>query len=240
MRIFLWEGKKLKSNKITCVICGNEDQRGWGSSTAIGDICSNCSKLMFRKGITAGNIKYYMKHYNLDELREIILSNDNAKSNNTEYLYLLKGQNGQLYVYENKIEITRKGLCAFAYQGLKGTKTIPISEIKNIQLKLAKAFYGYIQFAVGGSIEDKWGLSGAYRDENTITFKSAFNKRAQDIKDYIENIILNKGNPQAAACTSTSGTNEVTDEIKKYKELLDIGAITPEEFDKKKKQLLDL
>ena len=30
------------------------------------------------------------------------------------------------------------------------------------------------------------------------------------------------------------------DEIKKYKELLDMGAITPEEFEKKKKQLLNL
>lgn len=195
---------------------------------------------MLKKRITAGNIKYYMKHYDLDELREIILSTDDAKSNDTKYLYLLEGNNGQLYVYENKIEITRKGLSALAHQGVKGTKTIPISEIKNIQLKLAKAFDGYIQFAVGGSVEGKWGLREAYHDENTITFDSMLNKKAQDIKDYIENIILNKGNPQAAAGASTSGTNEITDEIKKYKELLDIGAITPEEFDKKKKQLLDL
>lgn len=230
----------MKSNKITCIICGSEDQRRWGSSTAIGDICLNCSRLMLKKRITAGNIKYYMKHYDLDELREIILSTDDAKSNDTKYLYLLEGNNGQLYVYENKIEITRKGLSALAHQGVKGTKTIPISEIKNIQLKLAKAFDGYIQFAVGGSVEGKWGLREAYHDENTITFDSMLNKKAQDIKDYIENIILNKGNPQAAAGASTSGTNEITDEIKKYKELLDIGAITPEEFDKKKKQLLDL
>ena len=49
-------------------------------------------------------------------------------------LYTLKGTNGQLYVYENKIEIARKGLLALAQQGLKGTKSIPISQIKSVQV----------------------------------------------------------------------------------------------------------
>ena len=37
-----------------------------------------------------------------------------------------------------------------------------------------------------------------------------------------------------------SGVVDVADELKKYKELLDMGAITQEEFDEKKKQLLNL
>ena len=43
-----------------------------------------------------------------------------------------------------------------------------------------------------------------------------------------------KNQPVAAAPVSAA------DEIKKFKELLDIGAITQEEFDAKKKQLLGL
>ena len=39
---------------------------------------------------------------------------------------------------------------------------------------------------------------------------------------------------------STSNTNSPADEVKKLKDLLDIGAITQDEFDKKKKELLDL
>lgn len=39
---------------------------------------------------------------------------------------------------------------------------------------------------------------------------------------------------------STASSTSVADEIKKYKELLDMGAITQDEFDQKKKQLLNL
>lgn len=39
---------------------------------------------------------------------------------------------------------------------------------------------------------------------------------------------------------NTSNNVSVADEVKKFKELLDIGAITQEEFDKKKKELLNL
>ena len=42
-----------------------------------------------------------------------------------------------------------------------------------------------------------------------------------------------------ASTTPASATSPI-EEIKKYKELLDIGIITPEEFDTKKKQLLGL
>ena len=44
---------------------------------------------------------------------------------------------------------------------------------------------------------------------------------------------------QAAAQQSSQQTS-AADEIKKFKELLDMGAITQEEFDAKKKQLLGL
>lgn len=40
--------------------------------------------------------------------------------------------------------------------------------------------------------------------------------------------------------TTTSSSTFVADELKKYKELLDSGAITQEEFDKKKAQLLGM
>lgn len=40
--------------------------------------------------------------------------------------------------------------------------------------------------------------------------------------------------------TDDTSSNSIADEIKKFKELLDMGAITQEEFDKKKKELLNL
>lgn len=150
-----------------------------------------------------------------------------------EQKYYLKGINGQLYVYEKKIEIARKGLFAMSMQGLKGVKTIPISEIKSIQFKPAKLSVGYIQFAVGGGIEGRRGLREAYYDENTITFKYPNNQIAEVIKNYIENLIINRNNKP------TFPSILAADELKKYKELLDSGAITLDEFEEKKNKILN-
>ena len=151
--------------------------------------------------------------------------------------YTLKGQNGQLYVYDDKIEITRKGFFALIFQGLKGTKTIPISEIRSIQVKPAGLTVGYIQFGISGGIENRGGVQAAHQDENTVTFSNrSTNQQAKNIKDYIENIIVKNENLQKTRIQSVSNA----DEIKKYKELLDEGIITQEEFEIKKKQLLDI
>lgn len=133
----------------------------------------------------------------------------------------IDGTNGQLYVYENKIEITRKEFRALWVHGLKGTKTIPISSIKSIQLKLSGLMAGYIQFAVSRGIEERGGIQTARYDENTITFIRN-NQTAKNIQNYIENLILNETNPQTAKVPPTSNA----DEIKKYKDLLDSGVIT--------------
>ncbi len=47
-------------------------------------------------------------------------------------------------------------------------------------------------------------------------------------------------NVQSVAAPATTPTTSAADELKKFKELLDMGAITQEEFDAKKKELLGL
>lgn len=160
-----------------------------------------------------------------------------VQSNSADCKYVLKGANGQLYVYENKIEITRKGVWAFAHQGLKGTKTIPISAIKTIQVKKTGLTQGYIQFGVLGGVENRGGLQAANYDENTVTFGNAKdNKTATQIKEYIENLMYNNSKTKSNIVQATSDA----DELLKFKKLLDDGVITQEEFDAKKKQLLGL
>lgn len=165
-------------------------------------------------------------------------TNTDANSNvMNDIKYKIKGLNGQLYVYENKIEITRKGVWAFAHQGLKGTKTIPISAIKTIQVKKTGLTQGYIQFGVLGGVENRGGLQAANYDENTVTFGNANdNKTATQIKEYIESLIYNNSNSRGNVVQATSDA----DELLKFKKLLDDGVITQEEFDAKKKQLLGL
>lgn len=78
-------------------------------------------------------------------------------------------------------------------------------------------------------------------DENTITLKNKPNiiKEAKETVDF-----LNKKIREAKTGAHTAQTviqqNSAADELKKFKELLDSGIITQEEFDAKKKQLLGL
>ncbi len=163
-------------------------------------------------------------------------ANENSSTQNDKVIYTLKGTNGQLYVYENKIVISRKGVIAFMNHGLKGSKTIPISQIKSVQVKSSKLTAGYIQFGVGGGLENVRGLQQAASDENSITFPYRYNNLVNDIKTYIENIMLKQNDTSTSSNVSIS----IADEIKGFKELLDMGAITQDEFDAKKKQLLGL
>lgn len=67
------------------------------------------------------------------------------------------------------------------------------------------------------------------------------------MQDKINNIVKPKNNVNITTKTDTTPTSTtnssiigVADEIKKYKDLLDVGIITQEEFETKKKKLLDL
>jgi len=225
--------------KKTCAICNKECNMGTKNIIKVIDnewICRDCiqkanlsvlkASYMHKKDILARMDEKSRASY---EERHPIIENGTPK-------YTLKGDNGQLYVYENKVEITRKGVLAFAFQGLKGTKTIPISEIKSIQIKKGGFVQGYIQFGVAGGVENRKGAEDATRDENTVTFSSPQNGLAEEIKYYIESIMLNQSNNQRTVVQQTSDA----DEILKFKQLLDAGIITQEEFNAKKKQLLGL
>jgi hypothetical protein len=149
--------------------------------------------------------------------------------------FTLKGVNGQLYIYDDKIVIERKGFDAFVFQGIKGSKTIPLSSIYSVQFKKGGLmFNGYIQFGLGGSIESSKGIYEAIRDENTIMFKTSQNKQAEEIKDFIETYILERQSKDY-----TIPQTSVAEEILKFKSLLDSGVISEREFEKKKKELLN-
>ena len=84
----------------------------------------------------------------------------------------------------------------------------------------------YINFITGGNFK-----------KNESFYKENFNL-AQQILSFLQ--LMCDQNTVNNVSTTENSTNSSADEIKKYKELLDIGAITQEEFDIKKKQLLDL
>ena len=238
--------------KKTCSICKNQLDMGVTRIVRTKGkdwVCRNClSKanisVMVAQGKTAEEIATQI--YNSPNNTVVLSSNkpsiqkikekNEVKSNN-DILYALKGANGQLYVYENKIEISRKGVSGLFWQGIKGSKTIPISQIKSIEIKPARLTMGYIQFGIGGGSESRGTLKDAHSDENTVTFSTTKdNIIAQNIKSYIETHIVRQNKVLNTINSPTSNA----DEIKKYKELFDEGIITLEEFEAKKKQLLGL
>jgi hypothetical protein len=138
---------------------------------------------------------------------------------------ILNGTNGQLALYSDKIIITRKGFMATK------EKTIYLNQITGVQLKQPSRWTkGYILFTVPGSVETRGDPIMAVMDENAVMFDSANNDAALEIKNTTEKLM----SQYARIATNFSPA----DELKKFKQLLDDGTISKEEFEQKKKQLL--
>ena len=168
-----------------------------------------------------------MKLFTKQEPGKEILGNDSV------VLSLKSNGKYTIEVDANCIKVAQKGFMNMMNKGLSGTKTYPFSSLSSIQFKEPGITTGYLQFILTGSIENKRGVSGAVKDENSILFSKKELPLILELKEYVEYKINNK---IANNSTAISGA----DEILKYKELLDQGILTQEEFDAKKKQLLVL
>lgn len=153
-----------------------------------------------------------------------------------------KGANGVIKLYEDRLTITRRGFRGVLGHGIfQGTKDILLTSITGIQVKKSGLVtVGYIQFTILGGNEGKKGLAEATSDENTVTFDGGMNKQAEELKNKIYELQRLARTPVAQAVASTAKEISPADEIRKYKQLLDDGILTQEEFDAKKKQLLGL
>lgn len=189
---------------------------------------------------------YNLRREYLDRAEELLLPPKNpdledssADPLETEYeqkttrpLFFLDGRNGQVELYDNRVEIKREGLKSILFYGslTKGTKTIYLQDITGVEIKKPGFTVGYIQFTVPGGFEKTGGSVSSTNDENTVTFDGEKEyKIALKIKERIEK--LKSG-------TSSTPTISVVDEIKKASELVESGILTEEEFKKLKKKLI--
>ena len=147
-------------------------------------------------------------------------------------LYEFRGYDGQIELYENKIIIRRSGFARLTRGFSLGDKEIYLKSISGIQVKKPGLNAGYIQFIFSGSKETKHaGIMKAAADENTVMFQGGIQKyhEAIELKSMIEKLLsqpLDKQNFSKA------------DELIKYKQLLDAGAITESEYLNEKNRLL--
>lgn len=130
------------------------------------------------------------------------------------------------------IKVTPRGFSNSINKGLVGQKVYDTKNISGVQFKAPGMTTGYLQIILIGGRDARGGVFSAVKDENSITFSKKEAHLALELKEYIEYCIQHRSDAPSAS------TN--LDEIKKLKELLDMGAITSEEFDQKKSQLLGL
>ena len=120
-------------------------------------------------------------------------------------------------------------------------KTILIRNITSVEVKKPGLFFGFIQFSIAGgqsrnsAFSVTGGASSAIRDENSMIFRGESSyKMALQIKSYIASWT------QKANLDLTTQVVSAADELRGFKELMDDGIITKDEYEQKKCQLLKL
>ena len=156
----------------------------------------------------------------------------------------LKGTNGTITAYASKVVISRSGFIATASHGFKGDRTFFYRDLSGIDFKKPGLTNGYIKFIVPGAKDTSinnilmFTSSDSMSDENSVILR-AFNKNtpalSEEMYEFLMQKIQESKNPTPSQSTISSA-----DEILKYKQLLDAGIISQDEFDAKKKQLLNL
>ena len=122
-----------------------------------------------------------------------------------------------------------------------GEKTIYFIDCVGVQFKKAGLQIGYLQFETASSATNN--RADNFFNENSFTFdtKTVSNEKMQEVADYVRKQIAEiKAAKIAPQNTTVVQQTSAADELKKFKELLDMGVINQEEFDAKKKQLLGL
>lgn len=162
-----------------------------------------------------------------------------------EEKYRIKSPTGAvLIVFEDHVTITQEGVMGALSRGLSGQKDLYYCDMSSIQFKNCGWTAGFMEFTFPGSNDRRGGAITGVSNENRFSFGrptiGAAKKLAEEmeaVNAYIQTQWRNcKTNKSASVIAATSSA----DELMKFKQLLDTGAITEEEYYTKKKQLLNL
>ena len=119
-----------------------------------------------------------------------------------------------------------------------GEKTIYYADCIGVQYKESGFQIGYLQLETASSMMNR--RESNFFNENTFTFDLSVqtNEKMQEVAEYIKKRVSETKN--SSSRQPVVEQTSVADEIRKFKELLDMGAITQKEYDLKKKELLNL
>ena len=163
----------------------------------------------------------------------------------TGIMYDLQGARGRrLLVYKDKcIFQTRVSVGSILTDSAtNGEKVVYYADCIGVQFKNAGLTLGYLQLETASGMVNGTNAGSNFFSENTFTFdaNSPSNRELKEAVAYIRGQIDKVKNSVASPNSDIAQAYTAADAIRKFKELLDIGAITEEEFNAKKKQLLNL
>lgn len=156
-----------------------------------------------------------------------------------ELIYELEGARGRtMKVFDDKVVLAVKASFGSFITGnvSDGEKTIYYADCIGVQFKKSGFQLGYLQFETAGGIMNN--KASNFFNENTFTWDASKlkNEKMEEVANYVKERVDFFKQAKNAPVMSASPA----DELKKYKELLDMGVISQEEFDAKKKTLLGL
>jgi hypothetical protein len=125
----------------------------------------------------------------------------------------------------------------------RGTRTIPIGQITAIQWKAPTALRGgYLKFLIAGTQERQYNRSSMFmadvlKDPDAVLVGNRNKAAFEALRAAIEQAISQQqaGYPQPAPAAGGS----LADELAKLQQLVQMGALTPAEFEQAKARLLN-
>ncbi len=215
---------------VICATCGAQNKVGAKFCVKCGNdvnvkLCPKCGTQNKKEASFCKNCGFNLNYF--------------QRSPKPGAIYGIYGIGGRyMEVYEDRVVIvTRLAIESLIFgNATDGEKTIYYVDCNGIQVKQTGIAYGYIQLETASSLMNN--LKSNYFNENSFAYDLTaitpdnINEVVNYIKNRIHEIKTNKGKP-------IMQTISPADEIKKYKELLDMGAITAEEYEKKKNELLN-
>ncbi len=157
-------------------------------------------------------------------------------------VYSVEGVRGRhIDVYEDKCVIKTKVGFGSLLTGnaTDGEKTIYYVDCIGVQFKKSGLAIGYLQLETASATMNN--KKDNFFNENSFTFdvSKVSNERMEEISNYVKKRVEEYKQSSKAPTVINSAPSDA-DELLKFKNLLDMGVITQEEFDAKKKQILGL
>ena len=204
-------------------------------STSMGSIASTSAWIPFGIITTLSIliIVFLDKYKSVSNTAEVNYQQAATQLQEGDSIFTVNGEVKILKVYDNYLTMeTKVNARAILTNNLfGGVKKIFYKNILSVQFKESSNFIlGYLQFETANS-----STKDNFNSENSVTFdhRKVPNEYAKQVADFIEDKIANGTTPNVVAQATSAA-----DELLKFKNLLDLGVISQEDFDKKKNELL--